>query len=252
MVISTVVVILWRSQNIVPEITKESSGNELLISEAQPLKRTENKDDITAGETTDKTRKEIVADAEDHITGKAVGGKGLAGSEKLVTINIVDSVAEANISAISEEVAAGEIPSAPARASFMAKAADTDEVVVISNGAAKRISTKSAGDRTMAEKNVKDEYNAPEPVTGIKQFNEYIEKNLRNPDKLKDNQKVVVVIGFTVKADGTIANIKFPISPGAAYSTEAKRLIEEGPLWKPATENGIPVDDEVRIRIVFK
>jgi hypothetical protein len=37
-------------------------------------------------------------------------------------------------------------------------------------------------------------------------------------------------------------------SPG----TRLPRLIREGPVWKPAENNGQTIDDEVRVRMVLK
>jgi hypothetical protein len=36
------------------------------------------------------------------------------------------------------------------------------------------------------------------------------------------------------------------------FSDEAFRLIGSGPAWKPEAENGKPVEDQVRLRVVFK
>jgi hypothetical protein len=55
-----------------------------------------------------------------------------------------------------------------------------------------------------------------------------------------------------VKSTGIRENIKIIRSPGNSFSDEVIRLINEGPAWKPAEENGIKIDDEIRIRIVFK
>ena len=83
-------------------------------------------------------------------------------------------------------------------------------------------------------------------------FNKYIEDNLRRPDTETDGQRVVVVLNFRVDMNGKIDSIKVIKSPGKIFSDEAVRLIKEGPAWKPAEENGKIIDDEVRIRIVFK
>ena len=36
------------------------------------------------------------------------------------------------------------------------------------------------------------------------------------------------------------------------FSQEAKRLIKEGPTWKPAIHNGENISDELKITIVFE
>ena len=65
-------------------------------------------------------------------------------------------------------------------------------------------------------------------------------------------EREVVVIRFTVSETGSIRNIKVLKTPGDEFSKEAERLIKEGPAWKPAMKNGIPADNEVKIRITFK
>ncbi len=95
-------------------------------------------------------------------------------------------------------------------------------------------------------------YSAPQPVNGRSAFDKYIEKNLRRPDTLTSGQRVVVVIGFIVKTDGKIDSLRIVRSPGKPFSDEALRLIQSGPSWKPALENGKPIEDEVRLRIVFR
>ena len=92
----------------------------------------------------------------------------------------------------------------------------------------------------------------PRPENGKADFNKYIEDNLKRPDTETDGQRVVVVVNFKVDMKGKIDSIKVIKSPGKFFSDEAIRLIKEGPAWKPAEENGKVIDDEVRIRIVFK
>ncbi|MBI5009511.1 MAG: energy transducer TonB, partial [Bacteroidia bacterium] len=95
------------------------------------------------------------------------------------------------------------------------------------------------------------EQTPPQPVAGIDSFNIYIEKNIRVPDTRGDRDQTVI-ISFIVNTDSTLSDFRIIGSPGESFSREAKRLIKEGPRWKPATENGIPVKEETRIRIVFR
>ncbi len=95
-------------------------------------------------------------------------------------------------------------------------------------------------------------YMPPRPVNGKAAFNKYIGDNIRRPDTTTAGQRVVVVLNFRVGMDGKTDSIKVIKSPGKIFSDEAVRLIREGPAWKPAEENGKAIDDEVRIRIVFK
>jgi hypothetical protein len=91
----------------------------------------------------------------------------------------------------------------------------------------------------------------PQPVSGIDSFNIYLRSNVRNPKPGSDHERFVT-ISFTVKTDSTLTDLKVIESPGQQYTREAKRLIKEGPLWKPATIDGKPVDEEYRITIRFQ
>lgn len=116
-----------------------------------------------------------------------------------------------------------------------------DEVIVVGYGIAK--------DNNQVNEN--SSYTAAEPVTGKNAFDKYIEQNIVRPEPA-GNQKAVVVLSFKVLLNGQVANIKVVRSPGVQFSEEATRLVLEGPKWKPATENGVDIEDEVRVRIVFK
>jgi TonB family protein len=96
------------------------------------------------------------------------------------------------------------------------------------------------------------EYKPAEPVNGMESFNRYIESSMRRPPELSELGKAVVIVSFKVTAKGTVENIRVLRSPGQVYIDEAIRLIREGPSWKPATEDGKPVNEEVKVRIMFK
>jgi TonB family protein len=95
-------------------------------------------------------------------------------------------------------------------------------------------------------------YTPPQPVNGRADFDKYIQDNLKRPDMATSGQRVVVVLNFIVDTNGKIDSLKVIRSPGKIFSDEAMRLIREGPVWKPAEQNGKAISDEVRIRIVFK
>jgi TonB family protein len=95
-------------------------------------------------------------------------------------------------------------------------------------------------------------HTSPSPEKGRPEFDKYVQKNLHRPDSLTSGQRVVVVLNFTVRKDGTIDNIKIVRSPGKQFSEEAIRVLKAGPAWQPATENSNPVDEEIRLRFVFR
>jgi hypothetical protein len=95
-------------------------------------------------------------------------------------------------------------------------------------------------------------YIPPQPYFGKSAFNKYVADNIIRPDSLPAGQRVVVVVNVIVHADGSLGEIKIVRSPGKIFSAEAVRLIQSGPKWKPATDDGKVIEDEVKVRIVFK
>jgi TonB family protein len=96
------------------------------------------------------------------------------------------------------------------------------------------------------------DYTPPAPENTIDSFNIYIENNIRTPEDLQSGQTVVVTLTFRVRETGKIDNIKIISSPGKAYSDEAMRLIKEGPVWKPARQEGEYIEDKVTLKITFR
>jgi TonB family protein len=117
-----------------------------------------------------------------------------------------------------------------------------NEVVVVGYGVSRKenVSEEQTG------------YSPPQPVAGRPAFNKYIEENIHKPASLREGDKAVVIINFTVTKTGEIEEIKVLRSPGIEFSDEAIRLVKEGPQWKPAERDGARIDDEIRLRIVFK
>ena len=93
---------------------------------------------------------------------------------------------------------------------------------------------------------------AAEPVNGMESFYKYIEENIRRPDTLERSGQATVIISFIVKISGNPDRIIIVESPGQPFSDEAVRLIKKGPRWKPASENGVIKEEEVRVKVVFK
>lgn len=85
---------------------------------------------------------------------------------------------------------------------------------------------------------------------GPKAWQQYLFKNLRaevaTDIVLRRRQKdslETVIVSFLVDTSGAISDVKVenqkPVTPTVA--AEAKRVIENGPYWTPATINGRPV-----------
>jgi TonB family protein len=91
-----------------------------------------------------------------------------------------------------------------------------------------------------------------EPEGGIKAYDQYMEDNLRYPQQALDNNvKGRVVVEFNVGIDGVLNNFVIMKSLGYGCDDEVLRLVKEGPLWKPTTEDNKPVESTVRVRMKF-
>ena len=93
---------------------------------------------------------------------------------------------------------------------------------------------------------------SPSPVGGKSAFENYITENMRKPVTLTEGETAVVILTVMVKSAGATDSIKVVSSPGKEFSDEAIRLIKEGPAWNPAENNGVKIDNEIRIRFIFK
>ncbi len=127
-----------------------------------------------------------------------------------------------------------------------------DEVVVVGYGTQKSKDVTGAVKVYDAEEDIVNQYVPPVPTMGNSGFKKYIESNIQYPPDVPERTKEVVVLSIMIRSNGNVDNITVVRSPGEAFSDEAIRLIKEGPLWKPATLNGIARDEEVKVRIVFK
>ncbi|MEX2335824.1 MAG: TonB family protein [Fulvivirga sp.] len=110
------------------------------------------------------------------------------------------------------------------------------EIVVIGYGAEKEITT--------------DVYVRSSPAGGWSNFKKYIKNHRRYPS---DTTQVRgrVVVDFEITPNGEPVNFDIIRSLGPFYDQEAIRIIKEGPEWTPATRNGMPEQDKVRVRIRF-
>ena len=128
-----------------------------------------------------------------------------------------------------------------------------NEVVVVAYEAKKETYPVSAVQKVQLEQeDYYAEYKGAEPAGGIEAYKMYMEKNIRFPAGDTLSKREVVVLSFNVKSDGSLSGIFTLRSPGEAFTEEAVRLLEEGPLWNPAQGENGATDDVVRMRIVFK
>lgn len=76
---------------------------------------------------------------------------------------------------------------------------------------------------------------------GLPAWTKYLERNL-NRDVPNDNGappgKYTVVVSFIVSKTGTISDVTAENDPGYGTKAEAIKVIQKGPAWKPAVQNG--------------
>ncbi len=95
------------------------------------------------------------------------------------------------------------------------------------------------------------EYIPASPVIGIKKYRKYIKKNIRFPENFPEQEKAVVFLKFILDEGGKADHFRIIESPDTAFSKEAIRLVDEGPLWIPPIRFGVYSAEETRLRIVF-
>ncbi len=125
---------------------------------------------------------------------------------------------------------------------------ELNELVVIGYGVQKK------GDLTGAISTIKmdENYQTACPVPGFRKFRDYIEDNIHYPPEHQPNSREVVVLSFMVDKEGRPKDIFVLKSPGKEFTEESIRLLKNGPDWFPPKRDGVEVEEETRIRIVFR
>lgn len=88
---------------------------------------------------------------------------------------------------------------------------------------------------------------------GEKAMYKFIANTMMYPAVSQENgEQGRVIVTFTVKADGTIQNIRVVRSVSPALDKEAIRIVKAMPRWNPGTRNGIPVDADFTVPFSFR
>lgn len=107
-------------------------------------------------------------------------------------------------------------------------------------------------ERARANDPVVPVYVQAEPAHGYPHLYEYFEKNLVYPtDAIKDSVSGTLTVAFIIDPTGNAVEINVENSPGRSFDREAIRLIDNMPLWKPATYNGTPVKSKISLPVTF-
>lgn len=90
---------------------------------------------------------------------------------------------------------------------------------------------------------------------GESAWRKYLERNL-NPNTPVDNGApegtYTVYVQFVVSKDGTISDVKALTNHGYGMEKEATRVIQKGPAWVPAVQNGRSVNAYRKQPITFR
>jgi len=128
-----------------------------------------------------------------------------------------------------------------------------DEIVMVGNGLkSKRSRTGAIPEVDVTDKDEKSSYQSPYPIPDKRSFRDYIKDNITFPETDTSISRAVVVLNFIVGLDNRPKHITVLESPGGPFSNEAIMLLMNGPDWQPAELDGQQVEQESRIRIVFK
>ena len=96
-------------------------------------------------------------------------------------------------------------------------------------------------------------YAQAEPLDGYPVLYEYFNKHLVYPvGAVKDSVEGVVNVVFSIDITGKAKNIIIENSLGLLFDKEAIRLVENMPLWKPASYNGKAVPGKISLPITFE
>ena len=97
------------------------------------------------------------------------------------------------------------------------------------------------------------QYLEAEPAEGYPNLYDYFAKELRYPvEAVKDSIQGIVSVSFLIDQEGKPVQIKILNSLGPAFDKEAQRLIENMPVWKPATLNCKPVAAKISLPFTFQ
>ena len=107
--------------------------------------------------------------------------------------------------------------------------------------------------KSTVNKSSEDIYIQAEPADGYSSLYAYFNTNLVYPSEaLKDSVQGIETVSFIINTDGRPEKITIKQSLGEPFEKEARRLIENMPLWKPATLNGKPVPSQMSVPLTFQ
>lgn len=93
---------------------------------------------------------------------------------------------------------------------------------------------------------------APSPVIGHQAYQDYLRTQQQYPPEARRQQlSGRVKLAFMVNPDSSITDIEVLEGPAGGLREEAVRLLQQGPLWQPAREEGKAIRARAILEIVF-
>lgn len=93
----------------------------------------------------------------------------------------------------------------------------------------------------------------PMPQGGMEGWNEFLSANLKYPAEAKQmGIEGTVIAVFVVNSDGSISDVDILRGIGAGADEEALRVIRQSPDWSPGTQDGVALNNRMRLPIRFK
>lgn len=90
------------------------------------------------------------------------------------------------------------------------------------------------------------------PEGGLRAYDKYLKNSLRYPQAALENKvKGRVTVLFTVRTDGSLEEFNVVKGLGHGCDEEVIRLVKAGPKWSPTTQDDVPVESEVKVRVKF-
>jgi TonB family protein len=99
----------------------------------------------------------------------------------------------------------------------------------------------------------KEDSNKSNQPASFTDFNKYVQKNLKYPEKaIQAGTKGTVYVSFQVQKDGSIKNAKVTKGVSNELDAAAMQLIMGMPKWTPAQKNGAAIEADVIVPITFE
>ena len=91
-----------------------------------------------------------------------------------------------------------------------------------------------------------------EPIDGYPAIYQYFNRELKYPMEVSnDSTEGIMMVSFAINKRGRPEAIRITNSLGKAFEKESMRVIENMPLWKPATINGEPTVVRLSVPLTF-